>query len=615
MERNGDCLLGDNSQPKAAFDCGNSVLSSNLFVDKVGEVVLTHNSDGLSWKSVDVSPGDGSFCWRGQCFANSEAAVNFSDIYAVELIDWGTIHEHALASAGGCLLGHLSEMYRFAVHSIQKSKTHPSLLSPVVYIFGHKNLLTCQMWVNQINSSLAMETDRPKNLLVFVHPRSGKGTGRKTWEDVVPIFAQANVKTKVTVTEKAGHAFDVMASLTNRELSSYDGVVAVGGDGLFNEILNGLLLSRHKASYPARPANANQSVENTGSTDNSDGNNLDVSDCSEDHSPLLMNSGHNGSQVMTLRFKDDSCQTARTDPDFSLPHERFRFGIIPAGSTDATVICTTGARDPITSALHIVLGKRVSLDIAQVVRWRMTSASKDEPYVRYAATFAGYGFYGDVITESEKYRWMGPKRYDFAGTKVFLQHRSYEAEVAYLEVDSEKTASTEKGHWIRRIKARTRVCKELNGGACCARCSVCNSKPIPTSAGVSSLAPYSKESRWLKSKGRFQSVGAAVISCRNERAPDGLVADAHLSDGFLHLVLVKDCPRALYLWHLTEIARKGGNPLDFPFVEHHKTTTFTFTSYGKQSVWNVDGEILLAHQLSAQVFRGLVSMFATGPEV
>lgn len=34
-----------------------------------------------------------------------------------------------------------------------------------------------------------------------------------------------------------------------------------------------------------------------------------------------------------------------------------------------------------------------------------------------------YGFYGDVITESEKYRWMGPKRYDYAGTKVFLRHR------------------------------------------------------------------------------------------------------------------------------------------------------------------------------------------------
>lgn len=34
-----------------------------------------------------------------------------------------------------------------------------------------------------------------------------------------------------------------------------------------------------------------------------------------------------------------------------------------------------------------------------------------------------YGFYGDVIKGSEGYRWMGPKRYDYAGTMAFLKHR------------------------------------------------------------------------------------------------------------------------------------------------------------------------------------------------
>lgn len=50
---------------------------------------------------------------------------------------------------------------------------------------------------------------------------------------------------------------------------------------------------------------------------------------------------------------------------------------------------TTGARDAITSALQIVLGKAVCLDVAQVVRWKKTCTSKDEPCVRYAASFAG----------------------------------------------------------------------------------------------------------------------------------------------------------------------------------------------------------------------------------
>ena len=35
--------------------------------------------------------------------------------------------------------------------------------------------------------------------------------------------------------------------------------------------------------------------------------------------------------------------------------------------------------------------------------------------VRYSVSLLGYGFYGDVLAESERHRWMGPLRYDFSG--------------------------------------------------------------------------------------------------------------------------------------------------------------------------------------------------------
>lgn len=610
MERDGICLPGDDSQSESPLLLQNTSFSSKLLLENVGEVVLTLDSNGLSWRPNDISDDDGSSCLRAKLTSDSQDVMKFSEIYAIQFTGWGPMHESALAGAGDCFLGHASEMYRFSLHGIKKSKTHPSLWSPSTYSFGHSDVQICQAWVSRVDASLKTEADRPKKLLVFVHPRSGKGDGRRTWEVVDPIFRLASVNTKVIITERARHAFDVVASIANKELSSYDGVVAVGGDGLFNEILNGLLLSRHKVSQPSGTADFDISVRNSCSTlDHGAGENITDA---FDASPLLESSRQNESGGSTLRSAD-GLSGREHDSEFFFPHERFRFGVIPAGSTDAVVICTTGARDPITSALHIVLGKRVSLDIAQVVRWKLTASSKDEPYVRYAATFAGYGFYGDVITESEKYRWMGPKRYDFAGTKVFLEHRSYEAEVAYLEAEPEKASSSrERGSWIHRVKTLSVLPKQSNRVACRARCSVCNRKTINMSRlpGGASYKP-----RWLRTKGRFLSVGAAVISCRNERAPDGLVADAHLSDGFLHLILVKECPRPHYLWHLTQIAKRGGNPLDFEFVEHHKTTAFTFTSFGKESMWNVDGELLQAHKLSAQVFRGLVSVFASGPEV
>jgi ceramide kinase len=54
---------------------------------------------------------------------------------------------------------------------------------------------------------------------------------------------------------------------------------------------------------------------------------------------------------------------------------------------------TTGVRDPVTSALLIILGRRMTLDIAQVVRWKSSPTAEVLPTVRYAASFAGYAGY------------------------------------------------------------------------------------------------------------------------------------------------------------------------------------------------------------------------------
>ena len=127
--------------------------------------------------------------------------------------------------------------------------------------------------------------------------------------------------------------------------------------------------------------------------------------------------------------------------------------------------------------------------------------------------------------------------------------RSYEAEVAYLEVETEKISSIPDGS---RIFGKLRSLKRRKSERiiCRANCNVCNTKPVCSSTRSPPATAYtsSQETRWLKSKGRFLSIGAAIMSNRNERAPDGLVADAHLSDGFLHLLLIKDCSHALYLW-------------------------------------------------------------------
>ncbi|KAL2227249.1 UNVERIFIED_CONTAM: Ceramide kinase, partial [Sesamum indicum] len=169
MERDENGLIADNSCPNPPFTDGDpgSVSSSNFFLDHVGEVVLTHNSDGLSWKLVDSlhTEEDKFSCLRFKFVSQSESEVKFADVYAVNFIGWGLVHESSLGSAERSVSVHSLEMYRFTVHVVHNSKTQTSLWIPSVYTFGHKNLEICKTWVNQINASLLMEAKRPKNLL------------------------------------------------------------------------------------------------------------------------------------------------------------------------------------------------------------------------------------------------------------------------------------------------------------------------------------------------------------------------------------------------------------------------------------------------------------------
>eukprot|EP00249_Psilotum_nudum_P006309 c19625_g1_i1 orf=328-2562(-) len=685
------------------------LLDGDLYLDRLGLVSATLSPDSMVWHHPDNKDKSeiSIFCCLGpRITSESPSHLLLSEIYAVELLGTGSLSHCWTRVPLNCLTGttiQVTKMHHFVVHSFQRSASQKGTWIPKSYVFGHPDLDVCRRWTQQIGWLLERDMKRPRKLLVIISPYSGKKKAEKTWEKVSPLFHLAGVNTQVLKTERARHAFDIIEKITDKELQALDGIVVVGGDGLFNEVLNGLVLQRHKVKYLPQPqditdtlsGNSNFMNESEGQakvnqrqkkqlvahtelssvptpvaadlhplledsttlvSENSDfiksslnsgyssefassTNNYDISGASE-HSDRTNNAISNERFLNSVKFEEGgfilpsltgaSCKAAagpkiehaemESDTSMLLPNLHFRLGIIPAGSTDSIVVSTTGSRDPITSALHIILGDSGALDVVRVTGWKSRSSSiKEEPRVRYAASFAGYGFYGDVIRESEGHRWMGPMRYDYAGTKVFMQHKSYEAQVSYLELPggTMDLLSTQNGAGKEIASDISKNAKLSYMIRCCVNCAVCSKgrdcsnldeRPVST-------IPVSQTPRWQSVRGRFLSVGAAVLSCRNDKAPDGVAAHAHLADGLLDLILIKDCSRPAYLWHLIQLTRKGANPLDLSFIEHHKTTQFTFISYGKESIWNVDGELFPAHQLSARVFRGLVNIFARGPEV
>jgi len=377
-------------------------------------------------------------------------------------------------------------------------------------------------------------TPRPKKLLVFVNPYGGRRRAKEIFQTVVePIFTLAGISLTVVYTQYQNHARNYVEE---KDISKFCGVIAVGGDGIAHEIVNGLLCKTQKINEKS----------------------IDVS------SDKLV-SGFN-----------------YVKPDL-------RLGIIPAGSTNALVYSMQGNEDAETSALHIAVGDSHPLDICSI-------HNHQGKLLKFSFAMTSYGFYGNVLKESEQMRKLGPARYDVAGLKSFLQLHSHAACISYLPATNIINEN---------ISEDKTVCRYP--------CQMCNSK------SEKDMETYSL-SDWKKVESKFTVVSSAVISCACRKSPLGLSPSAHLADGNTDLILVEKCSKVDFFRYL--YAHVGhADRFDFPFVNVRRVKAFKYEEkfQGKgdrrhESCWNTDGEFIEDPNVVLWVHRGLVSMFARGVE-
>ncbi|XP_046895608.1 ceramide kinase family protein [Hypomesus transpacificus] len=352
-------------------------------------------------------------------------------------------------------------------------------------------------WMTNLRSALKTHSpSRPHRLLVFINPFGGKKRARQIYHSLVaPLFELAGISSHVVVTERANQARD---HILKKDLTGFDGVVCVGGDGMFSELLHGVI----------------------GRTQQEAG----LSEC---------------------------------DTTVALQPCSLHIGVIPAGSTDCVCFATVGVNDPVTSALHIIIGDSQPLDVCSV--------HHPSALVRYSVSLLGYGFYGDVLAESERHRWMGPLRYDYAGTMVYLGNRSYPGIVKYLPAEPQLSSPRDN----TRCMSGCRVCSE----------STERLFPHPPDSLYSShFSHFSNdaEGEWVSVEGRFRCVSLTCMSSSCPRSPLGLSPSAHLADGTGDLIIVRDTHPLSFLTFLHRHTTSQ-DQFDLPFVEVHRVKAVRFS--------------------------------------
>lgn len=96
-----------------------------------------------------------------------------------------------------------------------------------------------------------------RRALLFVNPLSGKGKSKKCLLDIIRVFTEAGYSVRVYPTTPAREA-NIRFVQKNAKYNSL--IVAIGGDGTLNELINGVMLSRIGAKIGFIPLGSTNDV-------------------------------------------------------------------------------------------------------------------------------------------------------------------------------------------------------------------------------------------------------------------------------------------------------------------------------------------------------------------
>ncbi|XP_060189524.1 sphingosine kinase 1-like isoform X2 [Lycium barbarum] len=243
-------------------------------------------------------------------------------------------------------------------------------------------------------------------------------------------------------------------------------------------------------------------------------------------------------------------------------------GVVPAGTGNGmakSLLDAVGQSCTASNAtLAIIRGHKQSLDVATVSQGQNRF---------FSVLMLAWGLIADIDIESEKYRWMGSARIDYYALQRIFRLRRYNGCIKFVAAPGYET-----------FGEPANLEGETNGEV---------KSNFVQHKGYSGPALHIKDFN-RKIEGPFLSVWLHNVPWGGE---DALAApDAKLSDGYLDLVVIKDCPKLTLLSLMTKI-NKGGH-VRSPHVLYFKVKAFVLEpgtqldDPAKEGIIDVDGEVL-----------------------
>ena len=82
---------------------------------------------------------------------------------------------------------------------------------------------------------------------LIINPNSGKKKGLKIFELIKPVLDKNKINYELIKTKRSGHAISISNKL---KIEDYDGLIMIGGDGTFHEIVSGLMSRKDQKKIP-----------------------------------------------------------------------------------------------------------------------------------------------------------------------------------------------------------------------------------------------------------------------------------------------------------------------------------------------------------------------------